>query len=61
MHLQVSWPANCLGLELQAQTNLAGGGLGANWFPVDGSTTNTEMSIPIDPGMPSAFYRLQHQ
>ena len=47
--------------ELQVQTNLAGAGLGANWSPVAGSTTNTQMSLPIDPAGPSVFYRLHQQ
>ena len=60
-HLQVSWPAVYQGWELQTQTNLPGGGLGTNWFPLPGSTTNTQMSIPIDPASPGVFYRLHHQ
>jgi hypothetical protein len=32
-----------------------------NGFPLVGSTTNTQMSIPIDPASPSVFYRLHHQ
>jgi N-acetylneuraminic acid mutarotase len=31
-HLQLSWPTNCLGWELQAQTNQAGAGLGPTGF-----------------------------
>jgi hypothetical protein len=54
----LSWPASCLGWEIQAQTNLAGAGLGTNWFPLPGSTTNTQMSIPIGAGRQSVFYRL---
>jgi hypothetical protein len=60
-HVQLSWPVSCLGWELQVQTNLAGAGLGANWSPVAGSTTNTQMALPIDPAGPSAFYRLHQQ
>jgi N-acetylneuraminic acid mutarotase len=59
-HLQLSWPTNCLGWELQAQTNPAGVGIGTNWFPMANSTNNTQMSIPIDPNNPCVFYRL-HQ
>jgi sugar lactone lactonase YvrE len=58
--LHLSWPAVCLGWELQAQTDLTGAGLGTNWLPVAGSTTNTQMSIPIDPTSPGVFYRLHH-
>jgi N-acetylneuraminic acid mutarotase len=60
-HLQLSWPTNCLGWELQAQTNPPGAGLGTNWFPVADSTNNTQMSLPIDPNNPSVFYRLHQQ
>ena len=61
MHLQLSWPTNCLGWELQAQTNLTGSGLDTNWSPVAGSTTSTQMSIPIDPASSGMFYRLHSQ
>jgi hypothetical protein len=60
-HLQVSWPAVYQGWELQAQTNWPGTGLGTNWFPVAGSTTNTQLSIPVDPSSPGVFYRLHNQ
>ena len=60
-HVQLSWPASYVGWELQAQTNLAGAGLGTNWFPVAGSTTTTQMSIPVDPANGSVFYRLHQQ
>jgi hypothetical protein len=56
--VQFCWPASCLGWELQAQTNSLNVGLDTNWFPVVGSTSNTQMSIPIDPASPSVFYRL---
>jgi hypothetical protein len=59
-HLQLSWPPNCLGWELQAQTNLADAGIGADWSSVDGSTTNTQVSILVDPISPGVFYRLRH-
>ena len=60
-HVQLSWPAGYLGWELQAQSNLPGAGLGTNWFPVPGSTTTTQMSIPIDRANESVFYRLHQQ
>jgi len=40
---------------------LPGSGLGGNWFPVAGSTNNTQMAIPIDPSCPGVFYRLHQQ
>jgi parallel beta-helix repeat protein len=60
-NLRLSWPANCLGWELQFRTNSLNVCLGTNWFPVPGSTNNTQMSIPINPASPSVFYRLHYQ
>jgi len=59
--LQISWPADHLGWTLQAQTNDLNAGLGTNWFPIDGSTTNTQFLAPLDAGNPSVFYRLIYQ
>ena len=59
--MQLSCLVNCLGWELQAQTNLPGAGPGTNWFPWPASTDNTQMSIPIDPASPGVFYRPHHQ
>jgi hypothetical protein len=60
-YLHLSWPVDCLGWELQTQTNSLGVGLGTNWFPVPGSTSNTQMSIPIDRVGTGRFYRLHYQ
>ena len=59
--LQISWPADHLGWTLQAQTNDLNAGLGTNWFPIDGSTTNTQFLAPLDAGNPAVFYRLIYQ
>jgi N-acetylneuraminic acid mutarotase len=59
-NLQLSWPTNCLGWELEAQTNPASAGLGTNWFLVTGSTATNQFLIPINPANGSVFYRL-HQ
>ena len=59
--LQISWPADHLGWTLQVQTNDLNAGLGANWFPIDGSVTNTQFLAPLDAGNPSVFYRLIYQ
>ncbi len=60
-NLQLSWPTNCLGWQLEAQTNPASMGLGSNWFPVAGSTVTNQFLIPINPANGSVFYRLQQQ
>jgi hypothetical protein len=36
-------------------------GLGTNWFSVPGSTSNTQISIPINPAGGEQFYRLHYQ
>lgn len=59
--LQITWPADHLGWLLQVQTNDLSSGLGTNWFPVDGSTTNTQFLAPLDVGNASVFYRLIYQ
>ena len=56
--LILSWPADHLGWQLQAQTNAPGVGLGTNWFDVAGSATNTQMSFPVNPTNGSVFYRM---
>ncbi|MEK7674452.1 MAG: hypothetical protein AAB676_01290, partial [Verrucomicrobiota bacterium] len=60
-HLRLSWPAAYLGWELEAQTNALSVGLDPNWFPVHGSATNTQLSIPIGSANPSVFYRLHSE
>ena len=60
-NLQLAWPTNFLGWELQAQTNFSGAGPGTNWFSLPDSITNTQILIPIDPASPSVIYRLRHQ
>ena len=59
--LELTWPESHRGWELEMQTNRDGVGSGAEWYPVPGSKTNTHMSLPIDPAMPSVFYRLRFQ
>ncbi len=56
--LSVSWLASNLGWVLEAQINAVGLGFDTNWFPVFGSTTNTEFEI-TNPASPSVFYRLR--
>jgi len=57
-NLVLSWPPAQSGWVLQAQTNLANAGLSTNWFPVSGSQTQTQMTVPIDPSNAAVFYRL---
>jgi sugar lactone lactonase YvrE len=57
-NLYLAWPAENLGWVLEAQTNAAGAGLGTTWFPVTGSTNNTEFAI-TNLTNPGVFYRLR--
>jgi sugar lactone lactonase YvrE len=54
LDLNLSWPANFLGWELQVQTNT----LSTNWTGVAGSTSTIQMSIPLDKNSSAKFFRL---
>ena len=56
--LAMSWPTN-MGWTLQVQTNSPGVGLGTNWVNVPGSTTITNVVVPVSPTNGSVFYRLR--
>ncbi|MDB6121112.1 MAG: Immunoglobulin subtype, partial [Pedosphaera sp.] len=56
--LMISWPNDHTGWRLQCQTNNLDVGIGTNWFDVAGSTVTNQMSLPINPGNCSVFYRL---
>jgi hypothetical protein len=56
--LNLSWPPDHLGWTLEAQTNVLTVGLSTNWVPVSGSTSVTNLSIPINLLNGSVFYRL---
>jgi autotransporter-associated beta strand protein len=56
--ITLSWPASNLGSRLQAQTNSINVGLSTNWVDVPGSTTNTQMILPINRSNGAVFFRL---
>ena len=56
--IQLSWPADHLGWELQMQTNSTGSGLGTNWITVPDSTATNQIGIPLNAATGSAFFRL---
>ncbi len=60
-NLNLVWPPDHQGWALQVQTNTLSVGLGTNWVTVLGSTTVTNMSIPISTLTGSVFYRLMYQ
>jgi hypothetical protein len=55
--MQIIWPADHTGWELQVQTNPPGVGLGTNWTIVPGSSSNYQIVFPMTPAS-SVFYRL---
>jgi pectin methylesterase-like acyl-CoA thioesterase len=56
--LNFSWPASQTGYRLIGQTNPPGAGLTTNWQPVVNSNTTNQITIPINPGSGSVFFRL---
>jgi len=61
--LTISWPSNYLGWILQEQTNTLSAGLQTStnaWFDVSGTASVTSTNLPINPAIPTAFYRLRH-
>ena len=56
--LDISWPADHTGWQLQGQTNSPNTGLTTSWFTVPGSATTNHVIMTIDPANGSVFYRL---
>ena len=56
--LQLSWPQDHLGWQLQIQTNNLSGGLGTNWFTVPNSTNVMTTKLVVNPTNGSVFLRL---
>jgi hypothetical protein len=57
-NLNLSWPTNFIGWQLQVQTNILSVGLSTNWSAWPDSTTTNEVAVPIDTENPSVFLRL---
>ncbi|HEX9046110.1 MAG TPA: RICIN domain-containing protein, partial [Verrucomicrobiae bacterium] len=56
--MQLSWPTDHTGWQLQVQTNSLASGLGTNWRPVPGSTATNLMNMPVNATAGGVFYRL---
>ena len=56
--LQLSWPQDHQGWELQIQTNDLSAGIGTNWITVPNSTNVITTNILISPGSACVFFRL---
>jgi hypothetical protein len=58
--LTLSWPADHIGWQLQAQTNGLSVGLSTNWVNVGGTTVTNKLVIPINLTNGTVFYRLMY-
>jgi hypothetical protein len=58
--IQLAWPQDHTGWSLQMQTNSVGAGLGTNWVTIATSTSTNQISVPINAGNASVFFRLVH-
>ena len=56
--VQLSWPMDHTGWQLQAQTNSTLAGLGTNWVTMSGSAVTNQISVPVNNTNGSVFFRL---
>ncbi|MGH8023279.1 MAG: hypothetical protein ACRED1_06845, partial [Limisphaerales bacterium] len=56
--LQLSWPADHTGWELEAQTNATGVGLSTNWTLLSLQGPTNSVIVPLVATNGSVFYRL---
>jgi hypothetical protein len=56
--LQISWPADHTGWQLQSQTNNLTSGLGTNWVNMPASMQTNQMTVPLNSANGSVFFRL---
>jgi len=57
-NLNLAWPADHTGWELEAQTNSPQVGLGTNWVIAPGSGLTNEVTFPVSLANGSVFFRL---
>jgi hypothetical protein len=57
-NVQLEWPSDHVGWELQIQTNAPDGGLGTNWVDLPGSALTNQMTFQINPAPGNVFFRL---
>ena len=56
--LQLNWPQDHTGWQLQAQTNSLAVGLNTNWNTIAGSTETNQITLPVDATNGAVFFRL---
>jgi len=58
--VQMSWPADHLGWQLEVQTNSSNAGLGTNWVTVPNSAATNQIFVPVNAANGSVFFRLAY-
>jgi hypothetical protein len=56
--LQLNWPADHTGWQLQSQTNSLTAGLGTNWVNVSSSAQTNQVTVPLNAANGAVFFRL---
>jgi hypothetical protein len=56
--LQLNWPPDHTGWQLQSQTNSLAIGLGTNWLDITNSASTNQMTLPLNPANGAVFFRL---
>jgi hypothetical protein len=56
--LEITWPQDHIGWQVQVQTNSQSTGLGTNWVTLPETLGTNRYSAPVDSGNGSVFYRL---
>jgi hypothetical protein len=56
--IQLAWPQDHTGWQVQVQTNAPGAGLGSNWMTIPGSGLTNQFTLPVDAANGSVFLRL---
>jgi len=59
-NLELSWPLDHTGWQLQVQTNQLAVGLGTNWSTISASTTTNQITFPIYLQNGCVFFRLMY-
>jgi hypothetical protein len=59
--LQLAWPNDQVGWQLQVQTNSLAVGVSTNWVTIPGTASTNSFSVPIERSNPAVFYRLIYQ
>jgi hypothetical protein len=56
--LQLNWPTDHTGWQLQSQTNSLATGIGTNWTAIAGSAQTNQLTFPVNPAGGAVFFRL---